>query len=306
MGYSVVTTVLSRAIRHDLVCLETVKDELSIEATDTSDDRWLCRAIAQVSGSIATHTKRVFVPEVVKDLFDVEQDPYPYQTPGGFPQLQLSRWPVLDVAWVGQSLAPGTLQVLRPDRDYRVDPTTGRLLRLNPFTGAGDTWEAIPVTVIYTAGFGHLVREAGAVPVEAPLQVTASQTPFSCVVSMDYASGGRIDAVPVNPVKGQYSLVATAGGAPPVGLFNFNAADAGESLAIAYATFHVPPELEEICLRLITGRYSARDRDPDLIMRETPGVGTERWWFGGAPGQKGPFPPDIEGMLDDYRVPTVA
>ena len=68
----------------------------------------------------------------------------------------------------------------------------------------------------------------------------------------------------------------------------------------------IPGDLAEVCLRMVTARWHARARDPNLIQRDTPGVGTERWWFGGAPGQTGPFPPDITAMLEPYRMPALA
>lgn len=304
MAYSVVTTVLSSAVSYNLTDLPTVKDELSIGSSDTSNDTWLTRAIAQVSKSIARHTKRVFAPEYVQDVFDVQQDPYPYQTPGGFAQLELTRWPVLAVTSVVQTLTPGSLavgatQTLTQDKDFRLDPATGRLLRLSPFTGVGTTWEALPVTVQYTAGYGALVQETDTVPAASPHQVTVSQaSAFSCSQSVSYANSTALTPVASNPAQGQYSVAA--------GVYTFNAADAGQALTFAYATVAIPDDLVEICLELITGRYKAKDRDPALIQQDTPGVGTQRWWCGGSPGQKGEFPPDIEAALDEYRVPTVA
>lgn len=298
MGYSVVTTVLASAASYSLTDLPTVKDELALDSADTSDDTWLTRAIGQVSKAISTYTKRTFAPEYVQDVFDVQQDAYPYQTPGGFPQLELSRWPVLAVTSVVQTTALNATQTLNAGTDFRLDPDTGRLLRLNPFTGVGTAWEALPVTVQYTAGYGALVAETHTVP-GSPYQVTVSQAAeFSCSQSVSYASGTALTLVAANPAQGQYSVAA--------GVYTFNAADAGQSLAFAYATVSIPADLVEICLRLITGRYKAKDRDPALIQQDQPGLGSKRYWFGGAPGQKGPFPPDIAGLLDEYRVPTVA
>ncbi len=298
MGYAVTDTVLSPAASHNLTDLATVKDELSLDASNTSDDSWLTRAIAQVSRAIARHIKRPVAPEVVQDAFDIQQDPYPYQTPGGFAQLQLTRWPVLNVASVVQTLAAGVTQTLQAGLDYRVDFKTGQLLRLNPWTGTATLWEAIPVTVVYTAGYGVIVQEAHTVPA-APYQVTVYQNAaFSCDQSVAYANGAALTPVPANPAQGQYSVAA--------GVYTFNPADDGQALTFTYATLAVPDDLIEICLRLITGRYSAKDRDPNLVQQDTPGVGSQRWWFGNTPGQKGAFAPDIEAALDDYRTPTMA
>lgn len=298
MAYSAVTTVLAAAASSSLTDLATVKDELSIDEANTSDDAWLGRAIRQVSMAIANHTKRVFPPELVQDAFDVQQDAYPYQTPGGFAQLELTRWPVLTVLSVVQTLGPGSTQALTEGTDFRLDPATGRLLRLNAFTGTGSLWEALPVTVQYVAGYGATLQEVHPVPV-SPHQVTVSQAAtFSCDQQVNYANGAALLRVAAAPAQGQYSVAA--------GIYTFNVADVGQSLTFAYATFSTPDDLVEVALRLITSRYKSKDRDPALVQQDTPGVGTQRWWFGGAPGQKGPFPPDIEASLDAYRMPVVA
>lgn len=299
MGYSVVTTVLSAAASYDLTDLETVRDELQIDAADTSDDSWLTRAIRQVSSSVASYTERVFAPEVVQDAFDIEQDAYPYQTPGGFSQLGLTRWPALAVLSVTQTLSLGTTKTLNQDVDFRLDPATGSLLRLNPFSGVVTAWEALPVTVQYVAGYGAYLQEAHPVP-GTPFKVTVAQSAaFSCDQAVRYASSGvALTRVAASPTQGQYAVAE--------GVYTFAAADAGQSLTFAYATLAAPDDLVEIALRLIVGRFKGRGRDPALIQQDTPGVGTQRWWFGGAPGQTGQFPPDIAAALDGYRVPVVA
>lgn len=298
MGFSVITTVLSAAASRDLTDLATVKDELDIKANNTTKDVWLARAITQVSRAIARHCKRPFVPELLRDSFDIEQDPYPYQTPGGFAKLVLSCWPVLSLTSVVQTLALNTTQVLAQDVDFRLDAKTGELLRLNRFTGVVTQWEAVPVTVVYAAGFGAIVQESHSVPA-SPYQVTvdASET-FSCDVALFYDDGTPLVRVDGAPAQGQYSVDG--------GVYTFNAADSAEALTFTYATANVPPDLVDICLQLITARYASKGRDPSLVQQDTPGIGLQRWWFGSVPGQTGAFAPDIEAVLDDYRVPTVA
>lgn len=298
MGYSLVTTVLSAAASHNLTDLATVKDELSLATADTSDDVWLDRAIRQVSKAIANNCNRVFPPELVQDVIDIQQDAYPYQTPGGFAELQLSRWPLLTVVSVTQTLSLGTTQALTEGVDFRVDPETGHLLRLSPFTGAVTTWEARPVTVQYVAGYGAIVQESHVVPGSSPWQVSVAQaTAFSCDQAVS-SGGAPLTRVAGAPVAGQYAVAA--------GVYTFAAADAGKTMVFSYAVVAVPDDLVDIGLRLITARFKSKDRDPALIQQDTPGVGTQRWWFGGAPGQRGAFPPDIEADLDNYRMPVVA
>lgn len=299
MGFSVATTVLSGAASRDLTDLATAKDELSLSASSTANDSWLARAITQVSAAIASHCKQRFVPELVRDSFDIDQDPYPYQTPGGFAQICLTRWPVIAMVSVVQTLAIGRTQALTEGVDFSVNSETGQLLRLNPFTGVGALWEAVPVTVTYIGGYGASVSEDHPVPASTPYTVTVSgSATFSCDQAVAYSDGTLLARVAGSPGAGEYSVAA--------GVYALNAADAGKTLTIGYATLGVPADVTECCLRLVTQRYWGKDRDPSLIQRDTPGVGTERWWFGGAPGQKGAFPPDIAGVLEPYCMPVVA
>lgn len=300
MGYSVSTTVLAAAASYDLTDLGALKGELGIQVGEAKNDAWLTARITEVSKAIARHCKRVFAPELLQDVIDIQQDPFPYQTPGGFRALQLSRWPVLAVVSVTQTLALNTTQALTEGTDFRVDAEAGELLRLSPFTGVVTAWEAVPVTVVYLAGYGQLQSEAQSVPASSPYTVQVDQAlGFSCDWSVAYAAGGALlTRVAANPAQGQYSVED--------GTYTFAAADHGAALTIAYATLDLPADLVGICLRVITDRFAAKGRDPSLIQRDTPSVGTERFWFGGAPGQKGQWPPDIEAALEDFRVPTAA
>jgi hypothetical protein len=201
--------------------------------------------------------------------------------------------------WQNGTTTPGTSQTLYEGKGFRLDPKTGRLLRLNRWTGAATLWEAIPVTVTYTAGYGALVAETDVVPGAAPYQVTVAQAAeFSCAQSVAYENGTALVQVAASPAQGQFTVEA--------GVYAFNAADAGQALTFVYATAKIPADLEDACLQLITSRFSARGRDPALIQEDLPNVGSRRWWYGNTPGQTGAFPPDIEAMLDNYRVPTVA
>ncbi|MDE1914738.1 MAG: hypothetical protein KGJ57_17435 [Sphingomonadales bacterium] len=301
MAYSVSSTVLVAAATYNLTNLNTARDELSIAANNTSKDSWILRALAGVSGMVTTYLRRVLVPEIVQDAFDIQQDPYPYQTPGGFAELVLTRWPVLGVISVIQTTAAGSspsTKVMVQGKDYTLDPETGRLLRLNPFTGVVTTWEALPVVVQYAAGFGSIVSESGQVPSTAPYQVTVSQAAtFSCDWNVASSSGTPFTRVSGIPAPGQYAVSA--------GIYTFNATDAGTGLAVQYAVAKVPDDIVDVVLQMLTGRYMSKGRDPSLIQRETPGVGVERFWIGTTPGQNSPFPPDVEGVLRPYKTPMV-
>lgn len=153
MGVSVVTTVLTPAGSYDLTDLATVKDELDIARSDTSKDAFLSRAITQASKAIANYCNRVFAVEAIQDYFDINQDPFPYQTPSLVRKIRLSRFPVTALTSVVQTIAISTTQTLVQDTDFKMDAEKGEIMRLNPFTGVADYWEAVPVTVQYSAGY---------------------------------------------------------------------------------------------------------------------------------------------------------
>ena len=213
----------------------------------------------------------------------------------GLPSLLLHL--LLGVVSVVQTNSSGAPVTLTEGTDFRVNTETGTLLRLNSI-GLGSLWEAEPVTVIYMAGYGAKVSEAHTVPA-TPYQITVSQSvAFSCDYSVAYANGTKLTRVSASPSTGQYSVAA--------GVYTFAAADAGQSLTIIYGAKSAPVDITEVCLRLVTARFRAKDRDPALVQQETPGVGTQRWWIGSTPGQHSPFTPDIEFMLEPYVMPVVA
>lgn len=297
VAMSVVTTVLSAAATYDLVNLAVAKDELGLGQDSSSDDGWIGRAISQISKAVMNDCNRVFAPETVQDVFDCSRSGLRVTRPIA---LQLSRWPVLAVTSVVQITGSvGTTQTLVEGTDFRTDDTDGQLVRLDAATGRVRGWEPLSTTVIYSAGYGSTVTETHTVPGTPYAQSVTNAATFSCDRQVSYASGTALARVSASPAHGQYTVTSA-------GLYTFNAADTGQVLTFAYCTANTPDDIEDAALRLITGRYKAKDRDPNLIQKETPGIGTQRFWFGNAPGQTGPFTPDIEALLDNYRVPVAA
>jgi hypothetical protein len=295
---NVVTTVLAPARTYALTTLAVVRDELEFKSSDTTKDAWLTRAIDQTSRAMMSETNRVFAPELVQDVIDIRRTRS--QVPTGVDVLQLARWPVMAIASVVQSLPEtATTRTLVEGTDFRTDAADGQLLRLDATGGRVIAWEPLPVTVAYVAGYGEMESEAHTVPASVAYTVTVAEAAsFSCDMQVAYASGALLTRVTGTPTQGQYSVAA--------GVYTFNVGDASQALTFDYATQSVPDDLAEACLRIVTGRFRAKGRDPALVQRDTPGVGSERFWFGNAPGQTGPFPPDIQAMLDNYDVPTVA
>jgi hypothetical protein len=295
-----ITTVLVAATAPDLTNLATAKDELQLQVSNTAHDAFLGRVITRISVAIANYCNRVLVPEQVQDVVDVARPGYPWHPPHGFPQIQLSRWPVLGIVSVSQQLDAATTLTLVQDTDYRLDTFTGRLERIDSGTCSAIAWESRLTTVRYTAGYGTLTTVTQAVPT-TPFTVTINNALLSCDHAVTFASNGTaLTRVTSAPATGQYSVAASASGA----IYTFAAADVGKSVKITYAARDVPDDIADACLRMIVARFHARGRDPMLLQRETPEVGSQRFWVGGTAGQDGPFPPDITAVLDTYRTPV--
>lgn len=148
MRHAVITTVITAADSKDLVSLSDVKTELGLSGS--ADDAWLAAAISRASAAAAQYCNREFVSETVKDEFWPERDPYPFQVPGGLAPLQLTRWPVSEVATVTeaeQDMTDGT--------DFRADLKVGQLIRLDGSLYP-TSWLPRPILVQYTAGFSTI------------------------------------------------------------------------------------------------------------------------------------------------------
>lgn len=295
MAVETITTVLVAATAtppagpYDLTDLATVHDELALPMTDTGDDAFLSRAITQASAAISRYCNRVFAVETVQDQIFIQQDPYPWQVPGGVYPLQLSRWPLNNSSVV--SFTGNTHSSILVDG---IASTVG----LNP--GALVFGSGIPVgtTMVNVYPTSIMLSQAAtatatAISLTSGLQVVqtlAIGTTQTLIYGTDYT---------IDPARGWLIRLN-----PYIGISSkWEAEPTTVQYQGGYAS--VPSDLQEACLRLVTARYRAKARDPALLERTQPGmVGSERFWFGSAPGQVGAFAPEIAALLDQYRVPV--
>lgn len=309
MGFSVITTIEIKASSYDLTVTATAKDELAIPSTDTSKDSFIGRAITEASSMISNFCNRTFVSEQVRDDFYWDRSAPTYQTPRGPRPLQLSRWPVLKVISVIQTLEEGVTQTLTAGVDFYVNYENGELLRMRSDDGLATdnvqiNWETFPVSVRYSAGYGVLVpNEAHNIPAN-PYQVTVTNAAsFGIDQGVTYAVGGAALTLIASgtPAAGQYTVTSA-------GLYTFAAADTGKGVLINYITDAIPSDLELATLRMVSVRFAQRGgRDPMLVSISQPAVGEKRWWVGSTPGQKGSLPPEVASLLEGtYRVPVVS
>jgi hypothetical protein len=62
----------------------------------------------------------------------------------------------------------------------------------------------------------------------------------------------------------------------------------------------IPPDVEDAVIRMVTRRFAAKGRDPNLKQLSVPGVIEQQWWI--ATGtETGNMSPDITDVLDNYR-----
>lgn len=298
-----ISTVMTPSASYALVDLATAKSELSIKTTDTSNDAALARTINFVSQIIANYCSAPYGPfaiEALADTFQFDRDTFPGIRFAGENRLALARCPVLSIGAVIQTLPNGDTRTLIEGTDFLLNPKQGELMRLN-WSGALTRWETLPLSVSYIAGFGVLIAgEAQTVPAAAPYTVTADNAAtFAFDQGVTYANGAALVPVTANPTPGQYAVTN--------GVYTFAEADAGAALRLAYASNQIPYDLVSHALEIITARWASRGRDPALVQVDTPGVGTQRYWFGSEPGQDGELPPRIAAALDNtYRPPRIA
>jgi hypothetical protein len=186
--------------------------------------------------------------------------------------------------------------------DFQVDYESGTVLRISSGSSSAIPWSSLPLVITYAAGYAEKPVEQHTVPVApGPYAITVDNSAeFELDCGVTYAGGAALVAVASGPAPGQYSVAA--------GEYTFNAADAGAEVVITYAFTQIPDSLVGIVLRLITMRFKQIGRDPTLMERNSQGpAGSERYWVGNLPGQKGPLPPDIMAALEStYRVPRFA
>ena len=274
---------------YDLVDLATARDELALKPSDVSNDVWLARAINQVSRAIRNHCNRVFQIEQVEDRALIQQDPYPYQTPGGFPSLALSRWPLANFA-----LSSLATPALAGDATLSVTGTPLAGIVSGPGLAIGTTASVVNGTV--------LIAPAAAAPMPAGTPIA-----FGIEVRQTLSSNAGVPHEQVLAADRDYRIDADRGLLTRLDAFtgtarNWEAAPVTITYSAGYAT--LPEDVAYAALRWLRLRYSERARDPLLKSVEQPGIGTETYWVGGPPGSGG-IPEEIADLLANYRVPVV-
>ncbi len=279
----------STASPYDLTDLATVRDELSITTNDTSNDAFLSRAITQASTAISNYCNRVFAVEAVQDQIFIQQDAYPFQVPGGVHALQLSRWPLVLSAPVG---------------------FTGNTHSSTVVDGITSPVGIIPGALVFASGIpaGTTVETVGTKSITLSQAATSTLTALSLTTGVQVIQTLSVGDTQTLVYGTDFTVDAARGWLIRLNSWTgISTTWEAEPVTVQYQGGYaaIPSDLVEACLRMVTARYRARGRDPLLVERtQGSALGSERFWVGNAPGQKGGMSPEIISIVNLYRVPV--
>ena len=293
MARRLITTTTIPASSYDLTDLPTVKDELQITLSDTSKDAWLGRAITQVTASVMQYCNRVFQVETVQDAFYPTAGAYPYSNFSGSQPLQLSRWPVLGLSFTA------TVTNDSPANGATLYAADSRIIAGMPVSIPLDAGEFVASVALTFRGDVPTLAAPLSVDVSAGTVVT-----YGPIVTITDTSGNVTYLTAgtdylIDQDRGWLIRMNAATGRP--------VAWESSNISVAYqAGFPtIPADVVDACLRLITGRFQGRGRDPYLKSQTQPGLGDQTYWVGNLPGVAGAMTQEVEDLLDNYRLPVV-
>ena len=145
----VISTVLTVATSYALIDIGTLKALLGVTTTD--HDAAFAIWVTQASDVVHRYCNRVFAVETVQDQIWPLKDGIPWTVRPNDETVQLSRWPLVSVASVVETIA-GVATTLAAGTDYLVDQKLGHLYRLDQY-GNPRRWSAAPLAVQFTSGY---------------------------------------------------------------------------------------------------------------------------------------------------------
>jgi hypothetical protein len=128
-----------------------------------------------------------------------------------------------------------------------------------------------------------------------------SRWPVSSIVSLTEDGVTLVEDTDfvLDPSVGQLSRINTSNGH----LIHWNARPKVIQFVAGFSS--IPGDLQDACTRMVRNRFQAKGRDSFLMQETIPGVRDARWWIATG-NEAGNVPPDIEDLIDNYRVPVVA
>lgn len=304
-GSYVTTRLLVAPATSALTSLAIVKDELDI--TDTSKDARLTRYINEESAGIARYCNRIFGLATWQDTFRLSRGVWGEGVREANNPLTLRRFPLIGppVLFTGSTNGTKLISAI---------PSTAGLTPGQPVFGGDIPAGAVVATVTPVS----LLLSAVATAATSEEQLTAGMSVVQTLCGVDttlvYGADYEVDTGSMLPgdegTARVYRLNELGDPRSWYGQTITVTYQAGYSLPNDCNTQGVrplPSDLESACSKLVVMRYRTRGRDPTVVERGQPGlVGSERYWVGPTPGQRGAYPSDIADTLDRYRVPVLA
>lgn len=319
----------------DLCALDDVRLELGL--SDTTQDLYLSATIARQSAAALNFCNRWLGPQWAVESFWPQRDAYPYQLPEGEFPLQLTQWPVA-------AAAPNIAGIAPPDAPTLSSTAGGSLpaatywVRTAYITPNGETAASVESTLGISASRLLTVASPPADPARIAtgwnVYVGSSQmgetrqnvSPLSIGAAWTEPTGGLVAGVA--PPLALTAVENSAVDPRPLaeGVDFRVAADVGQLTRISagdgYATrwptlqhtfiypcgyWTIPADLQDAMIRAVCAKYFSRGRDPTLKSETIPGVYSASYAQPGAlKGSPSQFAPDVEAILQNYRVPVVA
>lgn len=341
MTASAISNVLAKAASTDLTTLATVKTELNVP--DASTDAMLSRWITACSAMAMNFTNRVFQNQLYQDQLREPRGPFRDQVlnvvaPFAAP-LQLAAWPLTAApsaagtaaptqpaisAVAGGALAATTYYV----RATYVTPTGETPASLESFlaiaannllavaapggdqAGTATGWNVYVGTAasretLQASNLG--LNTAWTEPTSG--LVAGAAIPNAILVVETVSDGAQsiliegVDFI-ADADKGQLTRLFSDG--CPRRWFGFPTIAITVQYQAGFATYPTDAEdVEEAVILLVKARWFARNRDPYLRQENIPNVREATYWIAQGAGSNGALPPDVEDMLEKYRVPVI-
>ena len=300
----VLSTLITAPASGLLTTLEHVKDELDMEDSDTSNDDRLERFITEESSHIARYCNRVFGFATWQDVFRPQRGVSGEGVRGAVNPLLMKRFPLVAsvVSFTGNTHSTNTIDGIA---------STAGLDKGQAVFGAGIT-PGTTITAVINNGI-MLSEPATATAAGVALSTSLAVLETVAGVATWLLAGTDFEIDQGSKLPGDEGISA---------LYRLNELghprtwpaaqisvwyQAGYNLpGDADQDVPMPTDLESACILAVVRRYTARGRDPLLIEKSQPGtLGTQRYWMGMEPGQRGSLAPEIAAMVEHYRVPVV-
>jgi len=302
----VTTTLVTAPASAALASLDTVRDELDFKEDETDENERLTRFINEESAGIARYCNRIFGLATWQDQFRLTGGIWGEGVRAANNPLKLTRFPLVGppVVFTGNTHSNRMID--------GISSTTGLAVGQSVF-GAVPSGTTIAAVTPYA-----VMLSANATSTAAGVQFTAGMSVVETVATVDYTRAYGTDY----EVETGSMLPGDEG---PARVYRLNERGNpktwhGQKVVIIYQAGYalpdddnlqgvrsLPDDLEAACVQMVVTRYRMKGRDRTLMQRgQGEVVGSERYWVGGQPGQKGAYPPDIMDVLDRYRTPVMA